>query len=226
MADYAQDADLLAVWFRCFRSRSDVTWLGCHIGHIVSPQLAPRYRSRQLPFSLSSPSPSLAPASRHHGPPSTPTPSQDAPQPPIDRPRVPAPRVIFVPQHPVASLISHFPFKMSSMSSSLSAAFGHPQDTVGFGFLLLSPACRAIVQEVRPYRGHSKDIASRRLSSLVTHFRSRSRFRVVLSPVNARSRLRPFAFAPAVAVANASDSVALPSICNIAFGWPELPLTE
>ncbi|KAH9025037.1 hypothetical protein EDB85DRAFT_244854 [Lactarius pseudohatsudake] len=81
--------------------------------------------------SLSSPSPSLAPASRHHGLPSTPTPSQDAPQPPIDRPRVPAPRVIFVPQHPVASLISHFPFKMSSMSSSLSAAFGHPQDAIG-----------------------------------------------------------------------------------------------
>ncbi|KAH8976740.1 hypothetical protein EDB86DRAFT_3110881 [Lactarius hatsudake] len=81
----------------------------------------------------------------------------------------------------------------------------------GFGFPLLSPACCAIVQEVRPYRGHSKDIASH-LSSLV--FRSRSRFRFVLSPVNARSRPRPFVFAPAVAVANASDSVALPSICN------------
>ncbi|KAH8985117.1 hypothetical protein EDB86DRAFT_2960490 [Lactarius hatsudake] len=66
-----------------------------------SPSLSP----------CSSPSPSLTLASRHHGPPSTLTPSQDAPQPPIDRPRVPVPCVIFVPQHPVASLISHFPFK-------------------------------------------------------------------------------------------------------------------
>ncbi|KAH8989152.1 hypothetical protein EDB86DRAFT_3104509 [Lactarius hatsudake] len=69
---------------------------------------------------------------------------------------------------------------------------------------------------LRPYRGHSKDIASR----LVSRFRSRSRFRFVLSPVNARSRLRPFAFTPAVAVANASDSVALPSICNPAGSPP------
>ncbi|KAH8981046.1 hypothetical protein EDB86DRAFT_2977734, partial [Lactarius hatsudake] len=66
-----------------------------------SPSLSP----------CSSPLPSLALASRHHGPLSTPTPLQDAPQPPIDRPRVPAPCVIFVPQHPIASLISHFPFK-------------------------------------------------------------------------------------------------------------------
>ncbi|KAH9001951.1 hypothetical protein EDB83DRAFT_2423230, partial [Lactarius deliciosus] len=99
--------------WRCFRSRSDVTWLGCHIGHIVSPQLAPRYRSRQLPFSLSL-LVSFAFAHPCLSSPRTavePTPSQDAQQLPIDRPRVPAPRVIFVPQHPVALLISHFPFK-------------------------------------------------------------------------------------------------------------------
>ncbi|KAH8980707.1 hypothetical protein EDB86DRAFT_2979097 [Lactarius hatsudake] len=66
-----------------------------------SPSLSP----------CSSPSPLLALASCHHRPPSTPTPLQDAPQPPIDRPHIPAPRVIFVPQHPAASLISHFPFK-------------------------------------------------------------------------------------------------------------------
>ncbi|KAH9029491.1 hypothetical protein EDB85DRAFT_2251331 [Lactarius pseudohatsudake] len=88
--------------------------------------------------------PLARPPSVAHGPPSPVLALQEASQPLVDRPRVPAPH-------------------MSSMSSLLSAAFGHLQDAVGArapsldseGFPLF-----AFVPEVRPYRGHSKVIAT------------------------------------------------------------------
>ncbi|KAH9010231.1 hypothetical protein EDB85DRAFT_2161690 [Lactarius pseudohatsudake] len=61
-------------------------------------------------------------SSRRHGPPST-TPSQDAPQPLVRRPRIPAPRAAFVLHHPVfvVSPISPISFKMSRPQLTRSA---------------------------------------------------------------------------------------------------------
>ncbi|KAH9025090.1 hypothetical protein EDB85DRAFT_1984782 [Lactarius pseudohatsudake] len=103
-----------------------------HIGHMIisSPLLAiDSLLSPRLP----SPSPSLALTSRRHGLPSTPTPSQNAPQPSIDRLHISTAHVAFVPQHPglVASPISLIPFKMSKIAGHpFSPPLSHPQDTV------------------------------------------------------------------------------------------------
>ncbi|KAH9031934.1 hypothetical protein EDB85DRAFT_1304031 [Lactarius pseudohatsudake] len=132
--------------FRYFQSRSGVTWLSCHSGLAFSrrrPPIVPHRRHSLLPpssyththththtlsLSLSLPLLPLLPSSRRHGPPSTTT-SQDAPQPLVRRPRVPAPRAAFVLQLPV-------PVPVASPSLlSLSRCQDHSspalQDTVG-----------------------------------------------------------------------------------------------
>ncbi|KAH9169031.1 hypothetical protein EDB89DRAFT_2073455 [Lactarius sanguifluus] len=68
-----------------------------------------------------------------------------------------------------------------------------------------------IVLEVKPYCGHSKDIASHLVVALPRLAASDgiATCLVLVSPIHARSRPRPFAFAPALAIANAPDSASL-----------------
>ncbi|KAH9167998.1 hypothetical protein EDB89DRAFT_2074365 [Lactarius sanguifluus] len=76
----------------------------------------------------------------------------------------------------------------------------------------VSPLSRCvIVSEVKPYRGHLKDIASHLVVALPRLAASDgiATCLVLVSPIHARSRPRPFAFAPALAVANAPDSASL-----------------
>lgn len=106
-----------SAFFRVF-GLSGVTWLACPYQSYLAPARAePSISTPSLSPRSPSPSPLLALAFCRHGLPSTPTPSQDTLQPPIDRPRVPAPRAIFVHQvdintpgslhHPIPPCLHH-----------------------------------------------------------------------------------------------------------------------
>ncbi|KAH9002124.1 hypothetical protein EDB86DRAFT_369518 [Lactarius hatsudake] len=81
------------------------------------------------PRSLS-PSPSLALTSHRQGPPSTPTPSQNAPQPPHRQAARPCASCRLCPSRPRLRRIAHTTSPFQDVKITALSAFSHPQDAV------------------------------------------------------------------------------------------------